>query len=59
MRHGDVIFYITLTSRNRRAASVRLFVFYLYHGMVRVCEIELSHMGKHNGNYDLVCEKWI
>ena len=26
--------------------------------MVRVCEIELSHMGKNNGNrIDLVCEK--
>ena len=24
---------------------------------MRVCEIELSHMGKHNGNPDLVCEK--
>ena len=30
---------------------------YLSHGLVRVCEIELSHMGKNNGNPDLVCEK--
>ena len=30
---------------------------HLYHGLVRVCEIELSHMGKINGNPDLVCEK--
>ena len=25
-------------------------------GQVRVCEIEISHMGKNNGNPDLVCE---
>ena len=31
--------------------------FYLSHGLVRVCEIELSHMGKNNGNSYLVCEK--
>ena len=34
-----------------------LFVFYLPHRLVRVCEIELSHMCKSNGNPDLVCEK--
>ena len=39
-----------------RAASMRLFVFYLSLGLVRVCEIELSHMGKNNWNPDLVCE---
>ena len=33
-----------------------LFVFYLSHRLVRVREIE-SHMGKHNGNPDLVCAK--
>ena len=41
----------------QRAADVRLFVFYLSHGLVWVCDIELSHMGKNNGNPDLVCEK--
>ena len=25
-------------------------------GLVRVYEIEISHMGKYNGNPDLVCE---
>ena len=34
----------------RRAASVRLFVFYLSQGLVQVCEIEIYHMGKNNGN---------
>ena len=34
-----------------------LFVFYLFHGLVQVCEIELSYMGENNGNPDLVCEK--
>ena len=34
-----------------------LFFFYLSQRLVRVCEIELSHMGKNNGNPDLVCEK--
>ena len=33
--------------------------FYLSHGLVWVCEIELSHMGKSNGYPDLVCEKKI
>ena len=42
---------------DRRAADVRLLVFYLSLGLVRVCEIELSHMGKNKGNPDLVCEK--
>ena len=31
--------------------------FYLSLGLVRVCEIESSHMGKNNGNPNLVCEK--
>ena len=34
-----------------------MFVFSL--GLVRVCEIEISHMGKNNGNPDLVCENII
>ena len=44
------------------AGSVRLFVFRLSLGLVWVCEIEISHvskishMGKNNGNPDLVCE---
>ena len=37
---------------------MRLFVFYLSLGLVRVCEIEISHMGKNNGNPDLACEKY-
>ena len=36
--------------------DVQLFVFYLSNGLVRVCEIELYHMGKNKGNPDLVCE---
>ena len=39
-------FNITKTSE----IDVWLFVFYLSHGLVQVCEIELSHMGKNNGN---------
>ena len=35
---------------------MRLFVFCLSLGLVRVYEIEISHMGKSNGNHDLVCE---
>ena len=59
MRHGDVI--LSLQKRHektcgQRAADVRLFVFYLSLGLVRVCEIGLYHMGKNNGNPDLVCE---
>ena len=42
-----------------RCAAVH---FYLSHGLVPVCqielsEIELSHMGKNNGNQNLVYEK--
>ena len=42
---------------DRRAASVRLFICYLSLGLVQVCKIEISHMGKNNRNPDLVCEK--
>ena len=52
---------------DRRAACVRMtcgysffflfFFFYLFLWLVRVCEIEFSHMGKNSGNSDLVCEK--
>ena len=42
---------------DRRAASVRLFVFLIFLGLVGVCGLEISHMGKNNGNTDLVCEK--
>ena len=38
---------------------MRLFVFYLSLGLVGVCGIELSHMGKNNGNSYLVCENVI
>ena len=37
--------------------QVQLFVFYFSHRLIRVYEIQLSHMGKNNGNSDLVCEK--
>ena len=62
MRHGDVILTLQLRHRTTcgsRADDVRLFVFYLSHGLVRVhvCEIESFHMCKQNGNSDLVCEK--
>ena len=46
-------FYHCNDVMDRRVAEVRLFIFYLSLGLVRVCEIELSHMG----NPDLVCEK--
>ena len=39
-----------------RADEMRLFVVYLSNGLVQVCEIELSHIGKSNGNPNLVCE---
>ena len=29
---------------------------YLSNGLVRACEIQLSHIGKNNGSPDLVCE---
>ena len=40
------------------APSVRLIVFYLSHGLVRVCEIEISQTGKIKGNPEIVCEKY-
>ena len=45
----------------RRAAIMRptcgcSFFFYLILGLVRVITIELYHMGKNNGNPDLVCK---
>ena len=39
-----------------RTPDVHLFNFYLSHGLIRVCEIELSRMGQNNGNPDLVCK---
>ena len=42
---------------DRRAAIVRLFVFYLSLELVRVYEIEISLIGQNNGNHDLVCEE--
>ena len=53
MRHGDGILSLQCrhgTTYDQRAADVRLFVFYRTH---------LSHIGKNNGNPDLVCEKLI
>ena len=60
MRHGDVI--LTLHDVTDRSVAsvlrgVQLFILYLSHGLVQVCEIELSHMGTNNGNLNLVCEK--
>ena len=40
----------------QHADDMQLFIFYLSLGLVRVCEIELSHMGKNKGNLDPVCE---
>ena len=60
MRHSDVILtlqWLHGSTCGQHAVDVRLFVFHLSHGLVRVCEVELSHMGKNNGNPDLVCEK--
>ena len=37
---------------------MQLLAFYLSQGLVWVCELELSHMGKNNGIPDLVCEKF-
>ena len=37
----------------QHAASVRLFVFYLSHGLVQVFKVELSHMGQNNGNGEI------
>ena len=39
--------------------GVRQFVFNRSQGLVWVCEMELSHMGKMNKSPDLVCEKFI
>ena len=46
---------------DQRAASVALFVLIFPTGWYRYVkkEIELSHMGKNNGNPDLVCEKYV
>ena len=65
MQHDDVI--LTLACHrltcSQCGVDVRLHFFFLFHGMVWVCEIELSeielsHMGKKNNqNPDLVCEK--
>ena len=60
MRHGDVILTLQrchVSTCIWYADDVRLFVFYLSLGLVQVCDIELSHMGKNNENPYLVCEK--
>ena len=36
----------------------RLFVFYLFNGLVWVCRIDLSHMAKNNGNPDQEEKAW-
>ena len=50
-------FNITITSLIDMRPVCRCSVFYLSLGLVRVCKIEISHMGKNNGNPDLVGEK--
>ena len=47
-------FNITLTSQIDMRQMCGCLVFYFFHGLVRVCEIELSRMGKNDGNPDLV-----
>ena len=37
-------------------AVLAVLLFFNLLGLVQVCQIELSHMGKDNGNPDLVCE---
>ena len=46
--------YLILYCKN---TSLWLFIFYLAHRLVRVCVIELSHMGENRGNSYLVSEK--
>ena len=51
-------FYHCNDITERRAACMLPAVrFYLSLGLVRVSEIELSHMGKNNGNPKRVCQK--
>ena len=38
-------------------SQIDMQLFYLSHGLVRVCEIALSHMDKNNGNPDVMCGK--
>ena len=54
-RYADVILNLNDVT-DRRAASMQLFILYLPLGLVRVCKIEISHVGKNKGNSDLVCE---
>ena len=59
MRHGEVVLNISMTSQIDVGPACRCSFFYLSLGLVWACEIEISHMGKNNGNPDLVCEKKI
>ena len=53
-------FNITMKSRTDVRTTCCCSFFYLYLGLVQVCEIEISQMVKNNGNPDhLVCEKLI
>ena len=47
MRHGDVILIYNDVTDQRTA----VLFFYLSHGLVRVFVINVSHMGKNNGNH--------
>ena len=57
MRHG-IHFTITMTPQIGVLPACGWSFFYLSHGLVWVCEIELSHVNKHNGTPDLACEKF-
>ena len=54
IRHGDVI--LTVQCRHG-SMCCSFFLSFLRAGTV--CHIDLSHMGKNNGNHNLVCEKMI
>ena len=48
---------VTLTLQCRHLSfDETLFMFYTSHGLVRVSEIELSHIGKNSKDTDLVCK---
>ena len=53
MRHSDVILNILMMSqKDMRPADVWLFVLYLFRWLVRVCEIDFSHIPTHTRSSD-------
>ena len=50
-------FYIAMTSQIDVWPACGCLFFIFPHMLVRVCEIELSHIGKNNGNPDLDCAR--